>query len=77
MQSAVPKYREEYSKKALFVRSGEPKYVRGGERVCVGDEIQQECLSANSDDLSTFLQLSSELCPKRSRRLSQRQQVTR
>ena len=30
-----------------------------------GDEIQEQgCLSANSDDLSTFLQLSSELCRK-------------
>ena len=48
---------EKNIRKAVFVGGGEGKYVRGGERVSVGDEIQEhECLNTNSDDLSTFLQ---------------------
>ena len=36
---------------------------RGGERVALEMKFKEH-LSANSDDLSTFLQLSSELCRK-------------
>ena len=41
----------------MFVEGREGMCVRGGERVCVGGGIQEQgCLSANSDDLSRFLQ---------------------
>ena len=55
---------EKNIRKAAFVGGREGIYARGRERVCVGDEIQeQECLSGNSDDLSTFLQLFCDCFP--------------
>ena len=52
---------EKNIRKAVFVGGRERNYVRGGERVTL--EIKfRDCLSVNLDDLSTFLQLSNDLC---------------